>query len=168
MMFRRRWTAGEIDQLRTHYVAEGADWLGEQLRRSRHSITSRARSLRLTSTRCRWRQAFHRIIRSRTVNPRFFEELSPTVAYVLGVVWSWGRVKTRHRRVLKLIAPIDRRPVLNRTLSLMDSRHQVQEQGDRLIVEIGNSHLVQTMATNFGHPPSRANQTHHSPSCRSS
>jgi hypothetical protein len=158
MIVRRRWTAREIEALRTHYDSEGADWLAERLGRSRDSVTGRARQLWLTSTRCRWRQAFQRVTRSRTVNARFFDETSPAVAYALGVIWGWGRLKMRTRRVLKLIAPIDRKETLTRTLSLMGSRHQLQNSGERLIVEVGNSHLVETLATKFGHPPSRANR----------
>lgn len=82
----------------------------------------------------------------------------PTVAYVLGVVWGWGRPKTRSPKVLKFIAPIDRKAVLDRALLLLGSRHQIQELDGRLIVEIGNSHLAESLVRNFGHPPGRTDR----------
>ncbi len=167
-MFRRKWASRETEQLHTHYSHQGADWLAERLGRSPDSVTSRARLFHLPSTRCRWRQAFRRAMQSPTVNARFFEQLSPQVAYVLGAIWGWGRLKTRNRRVLKLIAPANRRDILERTLAIINSRHQIQESGERLIVEVGNSFLVDTLVAKFGSPPSRCNRNPPPRTCPSS
>ena len=41
---------------------------------------------------------------------------------------------------------------LQHVLALMQSRHQVQRYGTRLVVEICNSRLVQTLQVNYGRP----------------
>lgn len=95
---------------------------------------------------------------NQTVNVRFFDELNPTVAYVIGFSWACGGVKTRHRHVLRLSCDQDRRNTLTRVLSLMGSRHQIQDQyGNIAIADICNSHLVKQLLQNFGQPPGRAN-----------
>ena len=40
---------------------------------------------------------------------------------------------------------------------LLGSRHQVQQYGHRLVVEVGNSFLVRSLLDKFGQPPGRLN-----------
>ena len=87
-----------------------------------------------------------------TVNARYFEELTPTVAYVLGFIWATGSVKTRHRSVLRLSVDFDRQDRLQHVLQLMESRHQVQRHGHNLVVEVCNSRLVHSLIDRFGQP----------------
>lgn len=151
----RRWTATEIRLLAERYPCEGSSTLATEFSRSPDSVTSMARRFRILSQAHRARQASHRAETSTTVNARFFDSENPRVAWCLGVVWGCGRVKTRHRHVLKLTVSISQERLLRTTLAVLGSRHHVQRTSNRLIAEIGNSRLVGSLVTHFGRPPSR-------------
>ncbi|MGQ9770226.1 MAG: hypothetical protein ACUVQG_06705 [Thermogutta sp.] len=154
-MARRLWAAQEITEVAGRYPATGALDVSRQLFRTRSSVTSLARRLGIPAASRRTRQAATRAENSRTVDAGFFAQLNPVVAYVLGFLWAGGGVKTKHRQVLRIAVEDDRREQLARLLNLLGSRHQVQQYGHRLVVEIGNSLLVRSLLDKFGQPPGR-------------
>ena len=149
---RRQWTPSETNELVTRFPAEGAAGLALNLGRSVDSICSQARRYGVRSQTRRLRQAHSRAIGCPTVNARFFEQLTPNVAFVLGFVWANGTVRTRHRSVLRLSVDADREDRLQNVLKLMGSRHQVQRHGYRVVVEVCNSRLVHSLIGRFGSP----------------
>lgn len=149
---RQIWTPAELCELVTRYPAEGAAGVARRLGRTTNSITSQAHRYRVRSASRRLRQAHSRATHCTTVNARFFEELTLTVAYVLGFVWASGSVKLRHRSVLRLTVDSDRQVRLQHVLQLMESRHQVQRHGHKLVVEVCNSRLVHSLIDRFGRP----------------
>lgn len=149
---RQMWTPTELCELVSRYPAEGAAGVARRLGRSTNSIISQARRYRIRSESRRLRQAHSKAVQCKTVNARFFEELTPTVAYVVGFIWSAGSVKTRHRSVLRLSVDSDRQGRLQHVLQLMKSRHQVQRHGHKLVVEVCNSRLVHSLINRFGRP----------------
>ena len=149
---RRQWTPSETYELVRRYPAEGAAGLAVALERSVDSICSQARRYRIKSNSRRRRQGWSKASQIETVNARFFDETNPTVAYVLGFIWACGSLKTRHRSVLRLSCESHREETLQYVLSLMTSQHQTQKHGQRLVVEVCNSHLVRTLVQRFGKP----------------
>jgi len=59
-MRKRRWKAGEIEELSRRYEAEGPGRLAVDLRRTVHSVTSQANRLQMLSLTRRTRQALSR------------------------------------------------------------------------------------------------------------
>ena len=135
------------------YSQDGPAGLASQLGRSVDSVASFARRYGQKSLRSRERQAASRSRGSPSLNTRFFDEVNPQSAFVLGVIWACGGIKTKHGKVLRLVVTRDRRRVLHRVLELMDSKHQFQTYDERKVVEICNAHLVSTLLVRFGHPP---------------
>ena len=156
-MCRQVWTVGEILLVADRYPRDGSVDIAARLFRTRSSVTSLARRLGIPAASRRIRQAATRAENSRTVDAGFFGQLNPVVAYVLGFLWAGGGVKTKHRQVLRIAVEDDRREQLARLLNLLGSRHQVQQYGQRLVVEIGNSLLVRSLLDKFGQPPGRLN-----------
>lgn len=151
---RRKWSNNELVELTARYPDEGALALAADLNRSDNAVASRARLLRLRSGRRHERQAWNRATASPTVNARFFDEENAATAWMLGVLWGCGRIKTKHRFVLKITLPVARRSLLERVRAVLSSRHQVQTATDKRIVEIGNSRLVATLIERHGCLPS--------------
>ena len=149
---RRQWTPSEINELVRRYPAEGAAGLAMTLGRSVDSVCSQARRYGIGSQTRRLRQARSRAICCPTVNARFFEELTPTVAYVVGFVWATASVRMRHRSVLRLSVDSGREIRLQNVLQLIESRHQVQRHGHKFVVEVCNSRLVHSLVNRFGTP----------------
>lgn len=147
---RHLWTPTERCELVTRYPAEGAAGVARRLGRSMDSVTSQARRYGIQSETRRLRQARSKATRSATVNARFFEEPTPTVAFVLGFIWACGSLKTRHRRVLRLSCEPFRQDTLREVLRSLGSRHQIQHHGRRLVVEISNSRLVDDLMERCG------------------
>lgn len=156
-MARRLWAGQEITEVAGRYPVTGALDVSRQLFRTRSSVTSLARRLGIPAASRRTRQSATRAAGSRTVDAGFFGQLDPVVAYVLGFLWAGGGVKTKHRQVLRIAVEDGRRDQLFRLLKLLGSRHQVQQYGHRLIVEVGNSVLVRSLLGRFGEPPGRRN-----------
>jgi hypothetical protein len=150
---RRLWMPSERKWVLERYSQDGPSGLASQLGRSVDSVTSFARRYGQKSLRSRERQAASRSRGSPSLNTRFFDEVNPQSAFVLGVIWACGSIKTKHGKVLRLVVPADRRAVLIRVLELMDSKHQIQTYDERKVVEICNAHLVSTFLDRFGHPP---------------
>ena len=150
---RRLWMPAERKRVLERYSLDGSAGLASQLGRSVDSVTSLARRYGLKSLRCRQRQAASRSRGSPSLNTRFFDEPDGEGAFVLGVIWACGSIKTKHGKVLRLVVPADRRAVLLRVLELMNSKHQIQTYDERRVVEICNAHLVSTFLDRFGHPP---------------
>ncbi len=138
------------------YGREGPKQLAAVLGRSEDSVTGLARRFGLRSSHRRDRQAQARTLRNTTVDARFFETPSPNVAYVLGVLFCWGAIKTNTRHVLRLRCPIDRESVLVSVLAMMGSDHARQRGRRRILVEVGNSRLVASLVGGHGKPPDRA------------
>ena len=149
---RRQWTPSETNELVRRYPAEGAAGLAMTLGRSIDSVCSQARRYRIRSKSRRLRQARSRAIGCPTVDARFFEQLTPNVAFVLGFVWANGTVRTRHRSVLRLSVCADREARLQNLLQLMGSRHQIQRHGRKSVVEVCNSRLILSLIDRFGRP----------------
>jgi hypothetical protein len=101
------------------------------------------------------KQGQTRVLKSRTVNAHFFDYTTPDVAFTVGFIWACGSIRTKHRKILRLVCHEDRGERLQHVLELMESRHQLQRVGNRLVVEVGNSRLVQTLTDRFGIPPGR-------------
>lgn len=156
-MHRLGWTSWEIREVASCYPCDGAKTVQARLSRSEASVTSLARRLGIPAISRRTRQSVTRAANSQTVNAFFFDGINPAVAYVLGFLWAGGGVKKKHRQVLRIAVENDRRDQLARLLKLLGSRHQVQQYGDRLVVEIGNSFLVQSLLNKFGQPPGQLN-----------
>ena len=152
----RPWTPRERSTLASRYATDGSLALAVALDRSPDSITSQARRYGLSSPGARLRQARTRVLQSRSVNVEFFAGQSTAVAFVLGLVWACGTVKTKHRQVLRLALPSDRVGSLRRVRELMESRHSIQTYEDGVVLEISNSNLVHTLLTRHGPPPKSA------------
>jgi hypothetical protein len=152
----RPWTPQERSALASRYPTEGSLPLAAALERSPDSITSQARRYGLSSPGARMRQAKTRVWQSRSVNVEFFAGQTAAVAFVLGLVWACGTVKTKHRQVLRLALPSDRVGSLRRVKELMESRHSIQTYEDGVVLEISNSDLVHTLLTRQGPPPKSA------------
>ena len=152
---RQVWTPADRRELLQAYATEGAVAISTRLRRSLDSVCSEARRYGLRSLNRRLRQAHSRTQSSPTVNSRFFDRSSPQVAFALGYIWACGSVKVKHRKVLRLVSPEHRVESLQHVLGLMNSVHQLQRYGSRIVVEIGNSRLVGTLTDRFGTPPGR-------------
>ena len=150
---RRLWMPAERSRVLERYSQNGPAGLAAELGRNVDSISSFAGRYGQKSLRSRDRQTASRSRGSPSLNTRFFDETNPQSAFVLGVIWACGSVKTKHGKVLRLDVPADRRAVLFRVLELMDSKHQIQTYDERKVVEICNAHLVSTLLDRFGHPP---------------
>lgn len=151
-MFTQTWSSEEIRELARIYPLEGADSASSSLGRSVDSVTSMARRLGVPAETRRIRQALSKATNSSTVNARFFDDVTPEVAYVLGFLAAGG-IKTGHRCVLRIAVDEERGQHLAYFLRLIESRHQVQQYGNRLLVEVGNSFLVKRLLENFNWPP---------------
>jgi hypothetical protein len=127
----RPWTPRERSTLASRYATDGSLALAVALDRSPDSITSQARRYGLSSPGARLRQARTRVLQSRSVNVEFFAGQSTAVAFVLGLVWACGTVKTKHRQVLRLALPSDRVGSLRRVKELMEIRHSIQTRNSR-------------------------------------
>jgi hypothetical protein len=152
---RRVWTAADRRDIAQAYVREGAYALAERLGRSANSVCSQARRFGLRSAVRRAKQGDTRVRSNRTVNARFFGRVTPDVAFTLGFIWASGSIRTKHRHVLRLVCHEERVDRLNQILTLLESKHQLQQYGTRIVVELGNSHLVQSLIDGFGLPPGR-------------
>ena len=150
---RRLWMPAERKRVLERYSLDGPAKLAAELERSVDSISSFARRYGQKSLRSRERQAASRSRGSPSLNTRFFDEVNPQSAFVLGVIWACGSIKTKHGKVLRLVVPTDRRKVLNRILELMSSKHLIQTYDERNVVELCNAYLVSTFLDRFGHPP---------------
>src|SRR4051794_9246421 len=100
-MFRWRWSAAEVGKLWPRYPEEGPAQLARELGRSEDAVASQAARLGLYSLHRHQRQGAARAAQTRSVNVRFFDTVSPRVAYVLGYVWARGRVRMTPRHVLR-------------------------------------------------------------------
>lgn len=154
-MPRRIWNLTEIRTIAENYPEEGPEPLARLLGRSEDSVMGQARRFGIRSLHRRSRQGQARALRSTTVNPRFFEAGTADVAYVLGVLSTWGSVKENTRHVLRIRAPIDREAVLETVLAKMGSRHIQQRGRRRILVEVGNSRLVASLVGHHGRLPGR-------------
>jgi hypothetical protein len=150
---RRSWMPGERKRVLERYSLDGPAKLAAELGRSVDSISSFAGRYGQKSLRSRERQAASRSRGSPSLNTRFFDEPSRDGAFVLGVIWACGSIKTKHGKVLRLVVPTDRRKVLNRILELMSSKHLIQTYDERNVVELCNAYLVSTFLDRFGQPP---------------
>ena len=150
---RRLWMPAERSRVLERYRQDGPAGLASQLGRSVDSVTSFARRYGQKSLRSRERQAASRSRGSPSLNTRFFDEVNPQLAFVLGVIWACGSIKTKHGKVLRLVVPRDRRNVLDGVLELMSSKHLIQTYDERNVVELCNAYLVSTFLDRFGHPP---------------
>ena len=150
---RRSWIPAERKRVLERYSLDGPAKLAAELGRSVGSISSFAGRYGQKSLRSRDRQAASRSRGSPSLNTRFLDEPSRDGAFVLGVTWACGSIKTKHGKVLRLVVLRDRRNVLERVLKLMSSKHLIQTYGERSVVEICNAHLVSTFLDRFGHPP---------------
>jgi hypothetical protein len=92
---------------------------------------------------------------SHTVNAHFFDYTTPEASFVLGFIWACGSIRTKHRHILRLVCYEDREERLRVVLDMLQSRHQLQRYGNRLVVELGNHRLVQTLIERFGKPPAK-------------
>lgn len=154
-MPRRIWNLSEIRVVAERYPEEGPSRLAALLDRSEDSVSSLARRYGLKSLHRHARQAGTRASRNVTVDRDFFDTPSPAVAHVLGFLFGCGTVKTRARKVIRLRCPVAREPALRRVLDLMGSRHALQRGRRRILVEIGNARLVDSLLANCGRAPSR-------------
>ena len=152
----RPWTPRERSTLASRYATDGSLALAVALDRSPDSITSQARRYGLSSPGARLRQARTRVLQSRSVNVEFFAGQSTAVAFVLGLVWACGTVKTKHRQVLRLTVASDRVGSLRRVKELMECRHSIQTYENTVVLEISNSDFVHTLLTRHGSPPKSA------------
>jgi hypothetical protein len=150
---RRLWRPAERRRVLERYSLDGPAKLAAELERSVDSISSLAGRYGQRSLRSRERQAASRSRSSPSLNTRFFDEPSRHGAFVLGVIWACGSIKTKYGKVLRLVVPADRRAVLLRVLELMNSKHQIQTYDERRVLEICNAHLVSNFLDRFGHPP---------------
>ena len=152
---RQWWTTTERRELTQSYAAEGAAALATRLGRSIHAVCSQARRYGIHSSVRRFRQGQTRAQNSPTVNAHFFDDTTPDVSFVLGFIWACGSVRTKHRHILRLVCYEDRVERLQVILDMLQSRHQLQRYGNRLVVELGNHRLVQTLIERFGKPPGK-------------
>jgi hypothetical protein len=152
---RQWWTTTERRELTQSYAAEGAAALATRLGRSIHAVCSQARRYGIRSSVRRFRQGRTRAQSSPTVNAQFFDDTTPEVSFVLGFIWACGSVRTKHRHILRLVCYEDRVERLQIILDILQSRHQLQRYGNRLVVELGNHRLVQTLIERFGKPPGK-------------
>jgi hypothetical protein len=94
------------------YSLDGPAKLAAELGRSVDSVSSFAGRYGQKSLRSRERQAASRSRGSPSLNTRFFDEPGRDGAFVLGVIWACGSIKTKHGKVLRLVVPTARRKVL--------------------------------------------------------
>jgi hypothetical protein len=152
---RQLWTTTDLRELTRSYAAEGASALATRLGRSVHSVCSQARRYGIRSSVRRLQQVQTRAQSSPTVNAHFFDDTTPEVSFVLGFIWACGSVRTKHRHILRLVCYEDREERLQVVLDMLQSRHQLQRYGNRLVVELGNHRVVQTLIELFGKPPGK-------------
>lgn len=152
---RQLWTTTERRELTQSYAAEGASALATRLGRSIDAVCSQARRYGIHSTVRRLLQGRTRAQSSHTVNALFFDKTTLEVSFVLGFIWACGSVRTKHRHILRLVCYEDRVERLRVILDMLQSRHQIQRYGNRLVVELGNHRLVQTLIERFGKPPGK-------------
>ena len=155
---RQLWTPTDLRELARSYAAEGATALATRLGRSVHSVCSQARRYGIRSTVRRWQQGRTRAQSSHTVNARFFDCTTPEVSFILGFIWACGSIRTKHRHILRLVCYEDREERLQVVLDMLQSRHQLQRYGNRLVVELGNHRLVQTLIERFGNLPGKESE----------
>lgn len=153
---RMPWTAAERRELVFLYPSVGATVVAERIGRSLDAVCSQARKYRIKSSARRFRQGQTRSQWSETINARFFQDRSPHVYFALGFIWATGSVRTKHRKVLRLVCHVERIARLQKIHALLGSKHQIQQIGARAVVEIGNSFLVQSLMNQFGKPPGKA------------
>lgn len=155
---RKSWSSHEVRLLLHSWGKVDTVALGISTGRSPASIRGKARRLGLSES---FRQSTHsisRFRRSRTVNATFFDgEASDKLFYSLGFVHAAGRIKHRHRHVLKLRVQRAKDRELRHFLELLNSCHAVQEIHDNLVVEVCNKCLVGSLIRRWGPFPSKAN-----------
>ncbi len=161
---RKKWSPTEIAEVLAKYSDHGSVRLSAELGRSKDSISGIARRYGIRSASRRKRQGVAKAERSKTVNPRFFDQPGREVAYVLGWLWACGGLRLSHRLALRIACGTDRREKLAEVQALLGSRHSIQHHPWRSVVEICNSRLVQSLIENFGHPPGKSNPNPSMPS----
>lgn len=152
---RRMWTADERIHLIERYAPDGASAIAARIGRSADSVSSQARRHGLRSPDYRKRQAQRRSANSRTVNPLFFEETTPAMAFVVGYIWACGSIKTKHRHVLRMACSRETRFKIDRIQRLLGTKHCIQIYEHRYVLEVCNRSLVESFVGRFGMPPSR-------------
>jgi hypothetical protein len=145
----------EIGHLGERYAEDGLNQVAVDLDRSPDAISSQARRLGLRSPDRHRRRALARASNNKSVNTRFFDNLTGQVAYVLGYIWVRGRVKTSPRHVLRLRCPASREASLLEVRRLLASQHRVQGRQDHVVCEISSCWLVKSLIGKYGCPPSR-------------
>jgi hypothetical protein len=156
-MPRQSWTAADLAILET-YPQIGLASVAGRLGRSADSVSSMAYRVGL-KVGSRERQVHVKVHESKSVNAHFFQELSPQAAYVIGVVWGCGNVRTSLRKVLILDLPEEREHVLQAARSLMRSSHTPQKRPGAVRLEVCNSYLLESLIRNFGYPPRRSDRS---------
>lgn len=152
---RQFWSGAERRVLAQSYSQEGAYALAQRLGRSYHSVYSQARRYGLESKNRLTQKGSFPVWMNRSVNPLFFDQVTPQSIYTLGFIWACGSIRTKHRKILRLVSLKERWNQLSRVLALLNSKHQIQTYGPRLIVEICNSRLVEAVVEKYGIPPGR-------------
>jgi hypothetical protein len=152
---RRMWSTQERTYVIEHYATVGAVGLAGQVGRSANSISSQARRHGVSTPGYRVRQARARVEHSSSVNVRFFELATPETAYVVGYIWACGSIKTKHRKVLRVACPRSQVNGLCRIQSHLESRHLIQNNEFKSVLEICNSRVVESLLERFGKPPGR-------------
>lgn len=132
--------------------------MATRLGRSIHAVCSQARRYGIRSTVRRLQQGRTRAQSSHTVNAHFFDYTTPEVSFVLGFIWACGSIRTKHRHILRLVCYEDREERLRVILDMLQSRHQLQRYGNRLVAELGNHRLVQSLIERFGQPPGKSSE----------
>lgn len=153
---RRSWTTREISHLLKFNGRIPTRVIADQLFRSAPSVRQKARRLHIPDKEARVLAAKYRSKCSSTVNASFFDVVTSRTCLGLGFVFSCGRLKSRHRLVLKVSVDSSRFHGLKWFLSLIESGHAMQPSRNRLIVEIGNSYFVNSLIRLGGKPPSKA------------
>lgn len=154
-MFRRRWSASEVNVLLARYEKEGPAQLAVELGRSEDSVSSESHRLRLRSAQRRRKQGLTLARQNRSVNIGFFDNATPEVAYVLGYLWGRATVRLNSRSGLLLRCPIKEVDLLLDVRARMRSTHSVQYRNGHAVCEICSYWLISTLLTNYGSPPSK-------------
>ncbi len=151
---RRSWTTREVRRLLECYGAVPPQLIAEELNRSTSSVKHKTRRYFIPNPNGQQLAATYRAACSPTVNARFFDGADEQTYAGLGFVFSCGSLKLKHRHVLKASLDANHRMGLDWFLALIKSNHCIQARRGRLLVEIGNSYLVNSLRERWGMPPS--------------
>lgn len=91
--------------------------------------------------------------KNKSVDVNFFEAKNSISAYVVGVIWSFGKVQTAPKKKLIISVPKEKLNLLEEIKQILKDKHKIQETEGKFRLEIASAKLVEDLIKFWGDPP---------------